>query len=181
MNIEIDNYRGNYRITLWDLPGSPPYGFGRTRFEALCNLFRRLLSEKNVNWMSYIDFTTLEIEDKTIPEGEEKKVKGGEFNCKCQICSNPIKVMLMVSDKIWKKINVENIDYMCASCMIKRIEQIKVGYCYDLFQVFRPGSYDLENDFEDDPFELHKCDKKHELVYFRGIRCPMCNLLEKKV
>ena len=53
LNIEVESYISNhtsnlvYRADCKDLPGSPYVGEGATKWEAVANLFHRLLAERD--------------------------------------------------------------------------------------------------------------------------------------
>lgn len=71
MEVEIKKSGDEYRVELWDLPGTYPVGFGKTKIEAVFNLFQKLIFEHKSDWVKYIDLTTLNIEDSTLDEDKE--------------------------------------------------------------------------------------------------------------
>jgi hypothetical protein len=63
MTIEILKYGDNYRADIIDLPGSP-IGTGKTKHEAVADLFWRILHPTNTEyWLGSINFSKLEIKE----------------------------------------------------------------------------------------------------------------------
>lgn len=63
------------------------------------------------------------------------------MSCKCQECGKLFKVDLMVPDNIWEKIKPETKEsgggLLCASCIMKKIEEISD---YDYWNLIKSES-----------------------------------------
>lgn len=62
MNIEIKKCDNVYIADITGLPGSPPVGKGKTKFDALCELF--FLITHHPYFIQYMDKTTFSINGK---------------------------------------------------------------------------------------------------------------------
>lgn len=95
----------------------------------------------------------------------------------CEVCGSRIKFDLKLSKGLKEQIFINGFEYMCPSCIMRRLEEIKKDYKYELIEVWRP---DLKWSPEDSQGEnaLRKCSLNHDKVYHYGIKCPVCKMLE---